>query len=122
MVAAMVLAHHERSIARRAERLGDGDAVANDAGWRFVHVHLLGIPASQQDSPRREALGRGVELREAQPTRGEPVDVRGLDLSAERPHVRPPHVVNQHQDHVGRAGKLPVAKLRPNAERNRENE
>ena len=122
MVAAMVLAHHEGPISCRAQRLGDGDAVANDASWRFIHADLFRIPAGQQGAPGRETLGGGVELREAQPARGEPVDVRGCDLSAERPHVRPAHVVNQYQDHIGPTVNLPVAELRQNAQQNRRNQ
>ena len=101
------LADHRRRIAGCSQRLGDGHRVRFQTALvtrralvegHAPHARLVRIQPGQQRRAGRTAARSVVEVREAQAVRGEPVEVRSLDLAAVTAGVRVAHIVG-HDDH-----------------------
>ena len=60
------------------------------------------VATCEQACPSRRAQGRGVEVRVAQPTVGETIQVRGLAQAPERAQLAVTDVIENHDDHIGR--------------------
>ena len=65
----------------------------------------MAVATGQQGGPGRRAQRRHVEAVVSQPAFGHPRVVRRLDRAAERARVAEAGVVDQHDQHVGRAGR-----------------
>ena len=110
----VVLADPERAVAVLAQDLRDGRRALRDlagvAGVRGAHLgdhagaHRVVVAPGDQRGAGRRAQRRGVEARVAQPHVGDAVEARRGDLPAERAPRAIARVVDQHQQHVRRAG------------------
>ena len=110
----MILAERRRSVPVETKRFSQGcDGVWSDAcvarkrcrdlGDTAHIVHMV-VAARQQRSARGRTKGRSVKLIVAKPFVGQPLQGRHVDWAAERARLAESHVVEQHDQHVGRVG------------------
>ena len=109
----VVLAEEARAVAVQPQHLGERrhvrralPRVARKRRGRLgdpAHVVHVVVAAAQERRPRRRADRRRVELVVAQSARGEPLDGRHVDRPAEPAGHAEAHVVDEHDQHVGRA-------------------
>ena len=101
---------HAGGVARVAEGFGHrrtvgGEFTAVALGPTVVdhvpHPRLVRIATGHERRPGGAAPRGVVEVREADPVGGEPVEVRGANLAPEAPDVRVAHVVGHDQHEVG---------------------
>ena len=119
-LAQVPLADHVGVVARVLEQLRQrGDTVVEVAlvaeqaalvGRRpLVHVAQtveVRVDAAEQHRARWRAAGMGVEVGEAHAGLGQRIQVRRVDLTAERAHVGKAHVVGQDEHDVGPARRI----------------
>ncbi len=67
----------------------------------LLHAVPKGIPPGQESRARRRAHRMHVELREARPFPGEPVEIRSLGPAAVESGKMPVHVIGQQHHDVG---------------------
>ena len=70
-----------------------------------THVAHVMIPAGEQGRPRRRAERRGVKVIVPQPAPCQPIGRWHVDGPSERAGLTESHVVDQHDEHVGGAGR-----------------
>ncbi len=70
-----------------------------------AHVVRMMVSTAEQRGPRRRAKRRSVELVVAQAGVGQALHRRHVDGPAEGARLAEPHVVDQHDEDVGRAGR-----------------
>ena len=100
-----VLAQHFR-YQRRA--LGNGARIAGEVGGQIrdhAHAHGVVIASRQQRGARRRAQRGDVKARVAQSSGRQPVQRRRRNQAAECARLPVALIVQQHQQHVGRAGR-----------------
>ena len=111
---------HQGGIPVLFERLRNGDTVLIQItliGWRPVSFGLLGwgqghmadprlvwMIACHQRGTRRTTTAAVVELREANPSVSQSVNVGRLDLAAVITKIGKPHVIDHDQDDIGAFG------------------
>ena len=86
--------------------LGRSAVVAGEAHRRErvrTQADAMRISSRHQCRPRRRAQGRRVEIVVAQAVGGQRIDVRRLDQTAIAADLRIAHVIEQDDEHVGRA-------------------
>ncbi len=82
-------------IADGPQHLAEGCAV-----FHVIVTDAISIVSGEQFGSRRVALGRVVELREAEALLGKLVDVRRIHLAAVAADVRVPHVVDHDENDI----------------------
>ena len=88
----------------QAARTGNPGVVAGEPRGQLndaAHAARVVVAARQHARPGRAAQPGRVEVRVAQPRRGEAVEGGRGDVGAEAPQLREPDVVEQHDQHVG---------------------
>ena len=92
----LVLGQHRAVAGRRGRDLADA-----------AHVDRVVVAAGEQRLARRRAQRRGVEAVELEAALGEPLGGRRVDRAAEGARRGEADVVEQHDQHVGRALRRP---------------
>ena len=72
-----------------------------------AHPDGVMVPAGQQGLPRRRTQRRGVEPGVAQPALGQPLEVRGVQRTAERRRRAETRVIQQDHQHIRRTRRRP---------------
>ena len=72
-----------------------------------THPHRMMVPTGQQRLPGRRTQRRRVEPGVAQPTLGEPLEVRRVDRAAERRRRTETRIIEQDHQHVRRTRRRP---------------
>ena len=93
-----------KHLGQRRHAVGPLPGLAGEGGRRLrdrAHVADVMVAAGEQRRTGRRAERRGVELVVAQPAAGQPLHRRHVDRPAEGARLAEPHVVDQHDEHVG---------------------
>ena len=97
-----------RAVAQRTEQLRQQPRPSRPFSVRTaaqprqrIAPDLLRVVAGENARPRRPAASRIVELREAQTTAGQPVQIRGLYLASITTGIRKSHVIGHNHQDVG---------------------
>ena len=99
----------DRRRARRAVAVVAGLGGRHLAGR--AHADRVVVAAGHQGLPGGRAQRRDVEPAVAQPVAGQPLGRRHLARPAVRARRAEPHVVDQHDHHVGRSGRGPDGRI-----------
>ena len=109
----MPLARHQRRVPGGPQHLGDRYAaltqVAAIAGQPVIFHHvadagLVLVKARHERGTSGAAAGRVVELRQAQPALGQPVEMGRLDLASVAADVGETEIIGHDQNNVGTRG------------------
>ena len=99
------LAQDLREVAVLAGRLAPVAGIADGEVGHPAHAAAVVVPPGQQAGPGGRAQRGGVEVGQAHARGRQPVDHRGVDGGAVTAELGEPHVVEDDEHHVGRAGR-----------------